>query len=208
MPELDAIVPTIPGREASLERLLESLERTTESDLSTIIVQNSETCGKGWKRGLDESEAPYVLLTCDDQEFLKPGWDLVAIETVEEGLIPCPRVWEPDGRIQSQGGDMSEFQNIITRPQKDRTPVDYVTVPFLSREMIEAIGMVETHYASDVWVSYRGRQLGWETVLRHGFDVRHWREDVGRGAGLSEMERNEMDVKTVMEELERWKAWV
>jgi hypothetical protein len=205
---IDCIVPTIPGREESLERFEASLERTTETGYDVFIVRNSESCGIGWKTGLDHSEAPYVLLACDDQEFLRPGWDRICIETVDEGLIPCPRVWEPDGRIQSQGGDMSHFQNIITRPQKDRTSVQYATVPFVSREMIDQIGMLEVHYASDLWVSERGRQLGWETVLRHGYDVRHWREDAGRGAGLSESERNDMDVKTVTKELERWEQYV
>ena len=63
--------------------------------------------------------------------------------------------------------------------------------------------MLDVHYASDVWVSYRGRQLGYETVLRHGFDVRHWHEQPGRGAGMSQNERDAMDVATMQRELEK-----
>lgn len=200
---IDVVIPTIPGREESLGRLLDSLAENTWDDLNAIPVYDSETCGAGWKQGLEGSEAPYVLLACDDQEFTRSGWDAVAIETVDEGLLPCPRVWNSDGTIQSQGGDMEALHHVISRPQKDRTPVDYTVIPFLSRAQADAIGMVETHYASDVWVSHRGRQLGYETVLRHGFEVVHHNEAVGRGAGMSQVDRDRMDCATVAEALAR-----
>lgn len=200
---IDMIVPTIKGREESLARCLDSYERNSLVELNQIIVADSRTCGWGWKRGLRLSEAPYVLLACDDQECLSETWAQTCIETIEEGKIPCPRVWHGDGTIESQGGDMGSFRHVINRPQKDQTVVDYTTIPFLSRAMADEIGSLEVHYSSDVWISYRGRQLGFETVLRHGYDVRHWKDEIGRGAGMSVIDRDAQDEATMREELER-----
>ena len=200
---IDCIIPTIAGREESLERLLDSLQRTTESAYEPLIVRDSVTCGWGWKTGLERSQAPYIALLCDDQEFLTPGWDVIAMETTNAGYLPCPRVMLPDGRYESQGGDMKALHHLSTQPKKDGTPVDYTVVPFLSREQLDAIGLIPpTQYAGDVFVSYRGRQLGYETVLRH-YDVRHWQEVTGRGAGMAQNERDAMDCKTVFDELDR-----
>lgn len=202
MPAIDLIVPTVKGREESLERCLESYERLAlGAELNQIVVEDSESCGWGWKRGLRMSSADYVLLACDDQECISPTWAATCIETVEKGLIPCPRVWHPDGSIESQGGDMDKFRHVVARPQKDWTAVDYTTIPFLSREMADAIGMLPIHYSSDVWTSYRGRQLGWETVLRHGYDVRHWRHAALRGAGMTVLDRDAADEEVLREEL-------
>jgi hypothetical protein len=203
--QIDIIVPTVSGREASLERCLDSFERTVRiAGLEAIIIRDPETCGAGWLVGLGMSTAPYVLLACDDQESLSDGWDEICIETADEGLIVCPRVWLADGTIESQGGDMGVLNHTISRPQRDRTPVNYTTIPFVSRAAIEEIGMIDVHYCSDVWVSYRGRQLGYETVLRHGFDVRHWREAPGRGAGMSVPERDALDQRTMQAKLDEY----
>ncbi len=196
-PVVDILIPTIIGREASLERCSRSYKDLAGVATNVIVIPDSETCGWGWKQGLCASRAPYVLLACDDQEAIAQDWAKVCIETVDAGFLPCPRVWKPDGGIESQGGDMSAYEHLIRRPQRDQTYVDYTTVPFLSREMAEQIGMIDTHYCSDVWVSYRGRQLGYQTMLRHGFDLRHWQEQLGRGAGMSQAERDAMDCNTL-----------
>lgn len=196
MSRVDLIVPTIDGREASLERCVTSFEALT-ADLTPIIVRNPPTCGQGWREGLERSQAPYVLLACDDQECASATWAPVCIELADEGLLACPRVWTPNGSIESQGGDMNVYAHLIARHQKHRTPVDFTTIPFLSREQVERIGMVDVHYCSDVWVSYRGRQLGYETVLAHGFDVIHHQEQAGRGAGMDQPQRDALDWQTV-----------
>jgi hypothetical protein len=203
---IDVIIPTIPGREASLERCQASFRKHTDLPYDEIVLRDSETCGWGWKQGLKYSRGRYVLLACDDQECVSPTWAPAAINAVDEGFIACPRVYLPDGTIESNGGDMNAFCHIISRPQRDWTPVDYTTVPFLSREHIDAIGMLEVHYASDVWVSYRGRQLGIESVLRHGFDIVHHREAVGRGAGMTQNGRDAVDCAAVFKELQHQEA--
>jgi hypothetical protein len=61
--------------------------------------------------------------------------------------------------------------------------------------------MLPIQYSCDVWVSYRGRQLGYETRLVHGYDLVHHQEQVGRGAGMAQHERDAMDTATMREEL-------
>jgi hypothetical protein len=204
--EIDIVVPTIRGREESLERCIESYKRHSIVPTNEIIVKDSRSSGWGWKKGLRMSRAPYVLLAADDHECISPKWAQTCIETADAGKIVCPRVWQPNGGIESQGGDMNAFAHIINRPQKDWTQVDYTTIPFLSREAIDEIGMLEIHYSSDTWVSYRGRQLGYETVLRHGFDIRHWQHPVGRGAGMEQVERDHQDEKILQKELNQLAA--
>lgn len=198
---IDIIVPTIPGREESLKRCVASYEKLAHGEVTTIIVENSKTCGWGWKKGLSHSTAPYVLLACDDQECVGDGWDNIAIESAKAKRIACPRVWLTNSWAESFGGDMKAFAHVNTKPLKDWSPVDYSTIPFLSRKAIDEIGMLEVHYGSDVWVSYRGRQLGYESVLRHGFEILHHQELVGRGAGMDQGDRDEMDCAVVFKEL-------
>lgn len=197
---LDLIVPTIPGREESLERCLASFERHA-TVLNEIVIQNSSTCGEGWMEGLKRAKADHIAFVADDLECIGPDWLDVCIETVNLGMLPCPRVYTPQGTIESQGGDMNAYGHLIARPTKDLREVDFTTVPFCSREQIEAIGMIPTQYCCDVWVSYRGRQLGYETVLRHGYDLIHHQHPVGRGAGMGQNERDAMDCAAMFDKL-------
>jgi hypothetical protein len=199
---VDIVIPTIEGREASLERCVASYRRTASVEVNPIVVSESKTCGWGWQQGLAARRAPYVLLACDDQEAISERWADVCIATAEAGMLPCPRVWFADGSLESNGGDMEMLNHVNPRPQKDGTSVGYTTVPFMSAEQAEAIGMLDVHYAGDVWVSYRGRQLGYETVLRHGFDLVHHRVEHGRGAGMTVVERDAIDCEAVFARLE------
>lgn len=195
---IDLVVPTIQGREESLARCLSSYQ--SHAEVNPIVIEDSETCGAGWAKGLEQATAEYVLFACDDQECAA-GLD-AAIEASDEGFIVCPRVWTPWGTIESNGGNMEEPHHIIRRPQRDRTLVDYTVVPFLTRELAERIGMLaDCHYCTDVWISRRGRQLGVFTQLRHGYEVIHHQEQVGRGAGMSQGERDAMDEARMREEL-------
>lgn len=206
---IDLIVPTIQGREASLERCIESFKRLTVScDLNPIVVPDSKTCGWGWKQGIVASRAPYIALVADDIECISDDWADICVSTVDKGFLPCPRVYRPDGTIESQGGDMHAYGHILARHTKDGTEVDFTTVPFCSRAQIDAIGSIDTQYACDTWISYRGRQLGFETVLRHGYDLIHYQEQAGRGAGMDQNERDAMDTQTMREELAKYEALV
>lgn len=173
--EIDVIVPTVPGREESLERCLRSFP-----DLNHIVVSGYPACGQAWQAGLGVSDAPYVLLSADDIEAMDSDWIEPCIEAVDEDLLPAPMVFRPDGSIESAGGDMGASGNLLTDVRPNREAVGFTPMPFVSRAQIEAIGMIPTHMMCDVWVSHRGRQLGYETVLLHDYRLIHHHEMTGR----------------------------
>lgn len=203
MADVDLIVPTIQGREESLERCVESFRA---DNVNPIVVSDSRTCGWGWQQGIAASRAPYVALIADDLECASDNWAEICMATVDEGLLPCPRVYRPDGTVESQGGSMDVIGHIVAQRRKDRSPCDFVTVPFCSREQIERIGCIGTQYACDTYISYRGRQLGYETVLRHGYDLIHHQHPVGRGAGMSQGDRDALDTETMREALAKYEV--
>lgn len=178
---IDVVIPTVTGREESLERLLGSYEQNTAPGaLNFIIVTDEETCGTAWRKGMELSTAPYIHLSCDDLEVTSPTWAGVACETVDAGRLPCPVIRRPGGALESCGGDMAAPHCLIDHEQPDNTPCDFTVVPFLSREQANRIGMHDGHYQTDTYVSHKGRQLGYETVVRLGYEFTHHRSDVKR----------------------------
>ena len=178
---IDVVLPTVTGREADLARLIESYDRNTAPDVLTfIVIKDEETVGKAWKKGMELATAPYVALSCDDLEVTSDTWAGVCCETVDEGLLPCPVVHRPDGSLESCGGDMNSGGCLISTMQPDKTQCDFTVVPFMSREQADAIGMHEGHYLTDTYVSHKGRQLGYETVVRTGYAFTHYHSNVKR----------------------------
>lgn len=175
MAEIDLIVPNVEGREESLARCLASFP-----DVNHIVVKGFPTCGEAWIDGIKRSSAPYMLLCADDIEA-HPDLDLaVCVEAAEDGYLPAPIVYRPDGSIESAGGDMGAPGCLLTDVQPDWTPVDFTPMPFWSREQARKIRMLPVHYHSDVWASHKGRLVGYETVLRHGYKLFHHHEMPGR----------------------------
>jgi hypothetical protein len=172
---IDVIIPTITGREESLARCVASFP-----GLNHIIVRDEPTCGLAWIEGIKRSSAEYLLLTADDIEAQDDGWIEPCVEAVDDGYLPAPVVYRPNGTVESAGGDMNSPACLITDIQADWTPVDFTVMPFWSREQARKIRMIPAHYLCDTWVSHRGRQLGYETVLRHGYHLVHHHEMTGR----------------------------
>lgn len=180
---VDIIVPTVTGREETLDRCLLSYEQfTNPADVryTFIVIRDEDTCGIAWRKGLELSKAPYVHLSCDDLEVRSDSWAEACIESVDEGFLPCPIVYRPDDTLESCGGDMNRGGNLIGEVLEDKTQVDFTTVPFMSREQADAIGMIDAHYKSDVYVSHRGRQLGYETQVRTAYAFTHHHSEVKR----------------------------
>jgi hypothetical protein len=195
---IGVVIPTIPGREDSLDRCLESYGKTRGVELLFQVYPDSPCSGAGWKEGAAQlvekhGEPDYLHLTNDDCEALRPEWWRPAVSACDKGKLPAPIVRNTDGSLQSAGGDMSAGAHLLTTIQPDWTEVGFTTIPFLSWEQWKQIGMLYVHYASDVWVSHRGRQLGIPTVLRHGYEIAHHMHPVGRGAGMSQGERDQHD---------------
>jgi hypothetical protein len=167
---LAIVIPTIDGREDYLACCLDAYQRTAP-DAQMIVERDHPSCGAGWIAGAAKA-ADFELLHfgADDLEP-HDGWLDVAVETVEAGYIPAPLVFNVDGTLDSAGlaGPQGQYRG----PYVDWQLVEGTTVPFLTRQMWETIGMVDVHYCSDLWVSTVGRRHGWETVIRPGMRFTH-----------------------------------
>jgi len=178
---LDVVVPTVTGREESLERCISSYKaNTAPGTLNIIVVKDEPTCGLAWTKGIEKTTAPYIALTCDDLEIISPIWAGACIEVCDSGRLPCPIIRRPDGSLESCGGDTDTSGHLLTHMQPDGAEVDFAPVPFGSREQIEAIGMHDGHYKTDTYFSHKGRKLGWPTVVTHGYAFIHHHSSVGR----------------------------
>jgi uncharacterized protein (DUF736 family) len=178
---IDVIFPTVPGREDSLARCVASYEQNTAPDAITItVIRGQDTVGKAWIEGMAKTSEPFVHLSCDDIEMASPTWAAACVEVASDGKLPAPIVRRPDGSVESAGGDMNRAHCLIEDIQADGTEVDFTPLPFMSREQADQIGMIEAHYMTDVFVSYKGRQFGYPTVVTHGYEVTHHHENPGR----------------------------
>jgi hypothetical protein len=128
--------------------------------------------------GLEQAQCDYVHLTNDDIEVTNSNWAKACIEATDKGNLPCPIVRKPDGSIESCGG--TGKNGLLTDIQPDGTEVEWTVLPFMNKEQANAIGMIPAHHATDVWVSRRGKELGWPTVLVHGYEVIHHYSNIGR----------------------------
>lgn len=198
------VIPTIAGREQSLQRTIRSYRSHTRG-VETIfcIHENAQASGEGWRKGAATLHAgwgpsDYLHLTNDDIEVTDPDWWRACVETCDEGKLPAPVVFNPDGSLQSAGGQIGAPGDLIAEIGRDGSPVGFTTVPFLSWTQWVEIGMLDVHYSSDVWVSERGKQLGMETVLRHAYQLTHHNHSVGREG---QMRRSVEDKAIVMEAL-------
>lgn len=180
---LAVIVPTVPGREDHLRRCLDAYRETAPH--AKVYVEFGHDCaGKAWIAGAAKADADgydYIHLTADDLEP-QEGWLGVAVETVGKGYIPAPLVYHPDGQLESAG---LMHLGCYRGPYDDWMVVDGTTVPFLTADMWGRIGMLPIHYATDQFVSWKGRQNGWDTVVRDGMRFTHHTALAGRNEGRS-----------------------
>jgi glycosyltransferase involved in cell wall biosynthesis len=153
---VSVIIPTITGREHWLARAKASIRQTTPKH-EFLIYRNLPTCGAGWNLGIIEARGDYILLFADDLEA-HPGWWEAGVEALARNVIPCPRILNPDGSLQSCGTFAEEAP--------DGTPAVVARVPFLTRYMASAMHPIfENHYLGDHWITWRGNQLGWPTLV-------------------------------------------
>lgn len=185
------VIPTVDGREEDLARCLLAYEDTAPGvEIKLYVERDHSSCGEAWIAGSDKAVSngfDYLHLTADD---LKPhdGWLDIAIATVDKGYIPAPLIYNPDGTLQSAG--LAGF-GCYTGPYDDWGYVEGTTVPFLTREMWDRIGMIPVHYCTDLWVSAKGRQHGWETVIRTGMVFTHYNAMPGRDHGRALLDTHE-----------------
>lgn len=171
---VDVIIPTCPQHGGDLmARCIAAYERT--EGVNVIVVEDSPTCGQGWMTGFEQSTAPYVHLAADDIEPCNPNWLKACMDVADNDCLPCPVVWNPARELESCGGNMSAADCLNKTLVPDGTEVDFGGAPFLTSEQFRQIGMLPIQVCSDVWVHYRGHQLGMRSVVCRDFELVHHR---------------------------------
>jgi hypothetical protein len=171
---VDVIIPTCPQYGGELmERCIAAYQQT--DGVNVIVVEDSPNCGAGWIEGLERSAAPYVHLAADDIEPRNTTWLQACIDATERDELPAPVVFNPAGQLESCGGNMAMPGNLNRELLPDGTQVDFGGAPFMSRRQVDQIGMLPIQVCSDVWVHYRGRQLGYRSVVVREFELVHHR---------------------------------
>ena len=168
---LSVIVPTITGREDSLERTLSAYEATGPVDMELVIIQDLANWPSGCNEGARRAKGDVLHFSADDIEPL-PGWHVDALAWIaEHDELPAPRVFN-----HSVDG---EWDNAVDGP--DGGVPHFTRVPLMTRSQYDRIGpWPEIDYCSDVWLSEKARTLGIETrmIWSYAF-VHHWNQ-VGR----------------------------
>lgn len=196
MSKLSVIVPTITGREASLARCLASYEDTMVGlDREIIVVKDQPTWPAACNRGYEQCNGDVIHWTADDLEAL-PGWHEPALQHLNEhDELPAPRVYNflapPEG----------EWDN--TEDGAHGAIPEFTRIPIMRRDQAERIGLwpEDLIYYADLWVTDKGRSLGIETRMVHGYDfIHHW-SGVGRVDNRANFDASGIRLKLLREEM-------
>ena len=171
--KIGLVIPTVPGREESLEQVLTAYEETCDPDVEfdVTIREGYPNCGEAWNDGYaDVADSDYVFFTLDDLEP-RPGWEQVAASTTDAGYIPAPRMLNPDGTVQSCG---SMGLGAVMPECPDRTPCRNTGVIFCTPSMFEEVGrFLPIHYAVDDDWNWRAALAGYQVLYRSGMTFTH-----------------------------------
>jgi glycosyltransferase involved in cell wall biosynthesis len=183
---ITVVVPTIQGREASLARCIDSYKQHTD-DYEILVVHDAPNCGVAWQYAAEHSTGDYIAFSADDIEA-HDGWWQDAVTMIDQGALPAPVIYHPDGSIQSCGGSWETLE-------PNHAFTDFTRAPFVSRrQWDDAIKpMIPIHYYTDNYISYRGKLHNIPTVVCHGYKLTHHLEAQGRGAGLTTQARMDAD---------------
>lgn len=173
---ISVIIPTIPARERYLERVLERYEATTEVAYEVILEYGHDTCSKGWNAGTLKAKGEFIHYSSDDTEP-QSGWAEAAIHCVKNGMLPCADLINAAGEL-THSGDSGE-EHLVVFPEG--APSAIMRMPFYPESLVPALTPVmENHYMSDYWLAWKALQIGWETVVCHGYLFLHHHVQEGR----------------------------
>ena len=186
LPLISIIIPTVPGREDHYDRCVDAYLHRTSSAFEFITETDHATVGLAWQAGAEKACGDYIHLTCDDLEPLD-GWDIAAVKAADAGSVPAPRVTHAGtGELQSWPA--------WGREHEDGTDAGFSAIPFLSRQMWEAVRPCFLgHYYADNFISDRARAAGWPSLMCNGYAFRHHWAQHRRGAGMTQDERQAYD---------------
>jgi len=168
---ISVIIPTIQGREAWLGRTLAAYERTT-SEYELVVLNDFPTCGQAWNAGLLQAKGEYIHLSADDLEPHE-GWWQAGMDSVRQGHLPCPRVVNSDGSLQSCGSDALENDT--------GTVSDVARIPFFPESLTKHLYPIfDEQYCGDYWISWKAAQAGWPTYVNREMVFTHHLVSEGR----------------------------
>lgn len=175
------IVPTVPGREADLERTTRAYE--AEPHVYVLPQYGHKAVGAGWRAGVEavlerpQAERPeFVMLGNDDMPPL-PGWLMPAIQTIDDGFTPCPVLWsEKDGLL---GLESAGRWGVYT---SEGAIVGWAPMTMFRLAEWHLLGeMPPIHYWSDNWFSDASAlRLGRPLRVTRGFQFTHTWAEPGR----------------------------
>lgn len=191
---ITVVIPILSARAARAQMTIDAYlarSRDVPGGIWLRVETDAPTCGEAWALGAEDFRGDYLHFGADDLEP-QPGWWRPLVEACDRGALPCPVVEHPDGSVESAGGDGWE---LATDVADDWAPVQWTTVPFMSRAQWEHVRPMprELHYCTDVWCSARLGRVGVPTVLRPASRFRHFNEPAGKGAGMDVHARNRHD---------------
>lgn len=198
---ISVVIPTIDGREALCERTLAGFRATAgDHDLQIILAKNRPTIGKAWNDGADAADGDYLMLAADDI-IPHPGWADAAIEAVEWGYYPAPRIDTADGGVLATG---SMGGGWLVTDAGDYAPVASSQFPFMDRDAWEDIGpALEIHYFADDHLAARARAASYVVCYREGYRLTHLEGTVGR----AEMQQRAMTDRLTFEQALASELW-
>lgn len=167
--KLSVVIPSIAGREHWLRTALKGFEKTTPVSYETLIYKDRPVCGIAWNEGIRDARGEFILLAADDLEPVE-GWYEAGLSSLGKGNVPSARILNSNGSLQMMGDWTEEVE--------EGRICNLARIPFASAELMrEVYPILEIHYATDDWFSYRVRQLGWQVAIARGFCFyHHWAE--------------------------------
>lgn len=164
------VIPTIKGREASLQRTIDGYLRTMDA-VELIVVRDKATCGIAWNQGVREAEAEFIHLSADD---IVPheGWLEAAMISMAAEQLPAGRILHGDGTLQSCGDELDRPDGFVTEIPR---------IPFLPAWLaLKIFPIPPIHYYTDNIVGDRARGFGWPTIVNRGYLFTHHLVGEGR----------------------------
>ncbi|HSE47497.1 MAG TPA: glycosyltransferase family A protein [Gemmatimonadales bacterium] len=193
---LSIVIPTISGREESLERAVESFKQTTRGcQHEIIIIKDEPTWPEACNAGFYQSKGEVVLFSADDLDALRNWWKRPLAHLAEYDELPAPRVYDnhgPDG----QRWLMNE------KDGKDGDLTHFTRIPIMTRSQWERIGpWPNLIYYADMWVSEKARTLGIRTRMIYGFDFFHHWSQIGRVDSKENLDASGWHLNRLREEM-------
>jgi hypothetical protein len=171
------VLPTVDGRESVFERVFAAYGETrpTGTEFEFSIPENYPTVGAAWNAGAD-LDCDYLFFAIDDAEP-HHGWCQAAVETVDSGYIPAPRLERPDGSVESCG---SMGFGMLLPECADWTPCRNAGLVFVKQEWYSGVGeFLPIHFAADDDWCWRAALHGHPLRYRERVRFTHHHETLG-----------------------------